>query len=310
MRKTFVKLLRRADWDWPGACVYADWQIEEFARGALDRLIKLGIIKEGPPGRRVRCDKCAEGCRIEPVIRDLPAGPIGYYVCKQNEEVGGFVVEKARFRRWEFQFQGLATLVAKTIKVTGGIKEDVADRIAFLGTVIQHGKGRDVFLARGLTWSDTAEVLKRATRLQAAKGPIIIVPERLPAKELFRGTATMVRSLAEIATVTARTFKVDTARLLCSDVALVVTQGEPTAEQTEAVSVIEMDILEALASNSGKTMIQVEISTAAGYSRSAIQDGLKRLRRLGLIAKPSGTKRKGFALTEKGLVLVNASRNK
>ena len=70
---------------------------------------------------------------------------------------------------------------------------------------------------------------------------------------------------------------------------------------------IEMDILEALASNRGKTMIQVEISVAAGYSRSAIQDGLKRRQKLGLIATPAGTKRKGFALTERGLAVVNAS---
>ena len=197
--------------------------------------------------------------------------------------------------------------MSKAIKATGGIKEDATGRVWFLGTVMQDGEARDVFLARGLTWSDTAEVFEQAARLQASKGPIVIVPEKLPATDLFGDKPTTVRSLAEIAMVTARTFKVDIARLFCSDAALVGTQDQPAGEQTEAVSMIEMEVLKALAGKPSQAMVQVDIVAETGFSRTAVKDGLRRLRRLGLIAKPEGTKRKGFALTEKGLVLVKAS---
>ena len=303
MHETFLRILSRADANSSGINVYPYHEISEFSPGALDRFVQLGILREIAPSTGVRCDECEENCWIEPTFHDLPKGRVAYYSCNRNEQVGGFFVELDRFRQWELNFAGLANLMAKAIKPTGGIKEDVSGRIWFLGTVVRDQDATDIFLARGLIWPDAADVLRQASRLQAAKGPIIIVSAKLPSVEIFGEKPPTVRSLAELATVTARTFKVDMARLLCSDVALVATQGE----HTEALTEIEIDILETLASNHSKTMIQVEISAAAGYSRSAIQDGLKRLHKLRLIAKPAGTKRKGFALTQRGSALAKAS---
>ena len=304
MHETFLRILHRADSNSPDISVCPYHEVAEFSPGVVERLIKLDILREIAPATGVRCDECEENCWIEPTFHDLPKGRVAYYSCNRNEQVGGFFVELDRFRQWELNFAGLANLMAKAIKPTGGIKEDVTGRIWFLGTVVRDGQTRDVFLARGLAWADGGVVVGQASRLQAAKGPIILVPERLPATDLFGEKPTTVRSLAELSSVTARTFKVNSDRLFCPDADLDIA---PDAMKTEALTEIEIDILEALASSHGKTMIQVEISAAAGYSRSAIQDGLKRLQKLGMIAKPAGTKRKGFALTERGLAVVKAS---
>lgn len=304
MHETFLRILSRADANSSGINVYPYYEVAASEPGVLNRFVQLYILREIAPATGIRCDECEENCWIEPVFHTLPNGRVAYYSCNRNEQIGGFFVELDRFRQWELNFAGLANLVTKMIKATGGIEEDAAGRIWFLGTVVQDQEARDIFLARGLTWPDAADVVGQATRLQAAKGPIILVPAKLPSMEIFGEMPPTVRSLAELATVTARTFKVDIKRLLCRDADLSVPQGNL---ETEALTEMEIDILESLATNHGKTMIQVQISEAAGYSRSAIQGSLQRLQKLGLIAKPAGTKRKGFALTEKGFGAVNHS---
>ena len=185
MHETFLRILHRADSNSPDISVYPYHEVAEFSPGVVERLIKLDILREIAPATGVRCDECEENCWIEPTFHDLPNGRVAYYSCNRNEEVGGFFVGLDRFRLWECHFAGLAALVAKAIKATSGIKEDVTGRIWFLGTVLRVSQTRDVFLVRGLTWPDAANVIGQAKRFQAAKGPIILVPERLPAGGLF-----------------------------------------------------------------------------------------------------------------------------
>ncbi len=117
MRETLLRILSRADWDSPGVNVYPYHEVAEFPPGVLDRLVKLGVLREIASATGVRCDECGENCWIEPVLHDSPKGPVAYYSCNRNEDVGGFFVEMDRFRLWECHFASLAGLVAKADSV-------------------------------------------------------------------------------------------------------------------------------------------------------------------------------------------------
>ncbi len=76
-----------------------------------------------------------------------------------------------------------------------------------------------------------------------------------------------------------------------------------------ALTESELAVLEAMASSVSKTMLLIDITTVAGYGKSATQAALKRLRSLGLVAKPAGMQRKGDAITAEGRAFLDRHRH-
>lgn len=62
----------------------------------------------------------------------------------------------------------------------------------------------------------------------------------------------------------------------------------------------DLEILQAMAEKKESLMLLPAIMAAAGYRKLATRESLERLRRLGLVAKPKGTERKGDAITGRG----------
>ena len=195
-------ILRRADL-LDGSTFSAD-EVAQWPSGILDRFLTLGLIREVAPADGIVCDQCEEACYISPVLREDPrtGKPVGVFFCTANEEVGRFTVDVERLRQWEASADGLAQAVAKALSAAGGVQEVVAGRVYWLGRVVLGGKSREVFLGRGLAWSDGLTVLAQAKRLTAAKAPVVLVPAVLPPEELWDGRTPVVRSLGEVAALT------------------------------------------------------------------------------------------------------------
>jgi hypothetical protein len=102
-----------------------------------------------------------------------------------------------RLRSWQFDFGRLAALTAEALPA--GPAEVVApDRLWLLGRTVVVGRTCEVFLARGLTWPDSAEMLGKATRLINSPRPCILVLGPMPQPGVGARCTPIVLSLAAV----------------------------------------------------------------------------------------------------------------
>jgi len=199
VNEVFRAILIRADL--PDAQLFAAHEVTRWPEGALDWLMRMGILREAEPAEEVLCEECEEGCWIKPNIREDPQTHqhFGSYFCHRNEDIGPFKVDLSRKRRWKFGLVGLAKAVSKAVKPTGKVTELAPERLVLLGIVKLDGKNRELFLARGTAWPDTQAVFGGAVRLKTASHPVILTLVGMPLGDLLPGVRTAVRPLVEIA---------------------------------------------------------------------------------------------------------------
>lgn len=191
-------VLRRADVE--GADVFTADDVSAWPKDATAKLVRAGLLQEIEPATEVLCLECDEGCWIEPRIQDDPrtGKPIGVYFCRRNEEVGRFYVDLLRRARWRFDLTGLATMVRGATDAVGRVASLVDGRLAFLGTLTIDGKRRELFLARGVTWPDAAQVFGNSSRLKMASHPAMLTLTGTPKGSLLDGCDLAIRPLVEI----------------------------------------------------------------------------------------------------------------
>ena len=302
-------ILRRLDW--LEDSVYPFDEVKRWPRGALDRLLAAGIIRETNPAREVTCGNCADGCLITPdIFEDHRTGQMVCTGWCHDPEDGGLVTFSVdRLRLWEPHFEGLALFVARELSTTGGVTTVVPGRVCLMGSLVSDGCCRDVFMARGLTWPDAGGVLAQADRLRASASPVVLVPDQMPPLDFWQTLRPVVASLTEALVQADGVARLDRATLLARIGQVVAPRPDDQPhEETPALTRNERDVLEALAARPRESMLLVELEAAAGYGKKALRAALSRLAKLGYVGKPEGTQRKGAAITPAGLTFLAATK--
>lgn len=299
MMKTFKKILSLTDSPRRHNGIYSYDELKYLPDGVLEQLITWGLFEEIERVNTITCNECNNSCVIEPSFytpTDMPGlkKTVAYYRCG-NEEVGGFFIELAHFHRWRFQFSGLAVLIARVLALKGPPCEEVSDRLWHLGMAVQQVKSREVFLARGLAWEDAGTLLPQSSRWKLATAPILLTLSSLPAEDVLQNKPAAIQCLSQIVTLTNGSLGIDHDLLFHQSYTPL-----PAPQDQEALTPAEVDILQTLAESPKVTLILPEIQVGAGHSMNVVKAGLLRLESLGLVGRPTGTARKGRAITEKG----------
>ena len=199
MNEVFRAILIRADL--PDTQLFAAHEVARWPEGALDWLMRAGILREAEPAEDVFCEECEEGCWIKPHIREDPQTHqrVGTYFCRRNDDIGPFELDLSRKQRWAFSLSGLAKVVSKAVKPTGKVTELAPERLVMLGTANVDGKVRELFLARGAGWPDAEHVFGNCSRLKMASHPAVLTLVATPKEPLLAGCELAVRPLVEIA---------------------------------------------------------------------------------------------------------------
>ena len=108
MNELLRVILTRADV--PEASVFSADEVVRWPPGALDLLLRSGLLRETAPANGLVCDQCEEACWIEPDIREDPqtGKKIGVFFCTRREDIGHFTVDLERLRQWEAHLSGLS----------------------------------------------------------------------------------------------------------------------------------------------------------------------------------------------------------
>jgi len=165
----------------------------------VERLSTLGVLRETTPAARLRNELCEHGCDMEPeIVTHATTGErFGVHRCLR-EECGLVRIPLDDLRRWEFDLMGAGEAVSGAISAGGKVTMDVPGRLVEVGRVVSGDTWRDVFLARGLAWSDAATALADARRLKASGSPLVVALAELPRTDVWANCHPAVALLSDV----------------------------------------------------------------------------------------------------------------
>jgi hypothetical protein len=80
-----------------------------WPEGRRDELVKMNVLVETQPNTAIRCNKCAEECDIDPIMRKRPDGRTVWVAgCPEDGSLVFFDTE--RFQQWQINIDRLAEL--------------------------------------------------------------------------------------------------------------------------------------------------------------------------------------------------------
>jgi hypothetical protein len=160
----------------------------DWSPAFLEYLTEAGWLREAEPATSLQLLDCPGHCIVEPDwTTDSATGQtVGLYFCHEPD-CGCQEIDPQRMRQWEPSFAGLACMIQAACGIQIPPVMEVPERLCWLGALTAHGAYRDLFLARGLRWSDGLRVIERTQRLRSSPSPAIVALSRLPTLEFWRG---------------------------------------------------------------------------------------------------------------------------
>jgi hypothetical protein len=159
--------------------------------GVPQKLVELGILREAERASHVLCPECRQHFG-EVLAVEGPKTSTRYVI--ECPEVLRAEVPPVALQQWRIDFELLATILARSLALSGKCTELLPGRLWRLGRTEWQGKSRDVLLARGLHWNDGATVRAKLVR---NRKPIVFVPQSRPPDDFWR-TLPPVLSLAHV----------------------------------------------------------------------------------------------------------------
>jgi len=177
-----------------------------WSSDARDAMIDQRILKEIESTELIDCNGCIEQHPLEVEIRQYPTGMLGVAMCP---ECGRVNIPLEQLRQWQLHTKGLAQSLMKAIGSSGPLDEITTNRIWSLGTLANNETPRDIFIARGLDWTDAREIVRQAEPLRRSPAPLVLTYATLPDPGIWPGFRPAADSLASICTIEDGQFTAD-----------------------------------------------------------------------------------------------------
>lgn len=159
-------------------------EVASWPEGHEEMLTASGVLRRDDNATTVVCDACHGGHIEEVVFIESPPGSAirAYVFCPEAGRVG---IPLDMLKQWVVDFDGLARAAASGLELAGQVEEIVRTRLWLLGTTTIAGRSREVFLARGITWTDAPVVFGRCERLNTSKGALFLLAGDLPYENIW-----------------------------------------------------------------------------------------------------------------------------
>jgi hypothetical protein len=150
--------------------------IARWPSGALEALVRAGLLGQASHATSVVCDGCEEACLSEVEFADGEDGtPLrAYVVCERREDIGRVQVPLERLRRWAVDLGGLAAVIAQNLGAIGRVEELLVGRLWWLGCATFRAGRMDVFMARGRGLQGDAREVGAEPRFQQCSRAVLL----------------------------------------------------------------------------------------------------------------------------------------
>lgn len=173
-------------------------------------ILASGLVRRTADAEWVRCecyDEHGEDVEFAPAEGVHAGAP--YIQCP---DLGVVWIEPERLRQWTVDVPLLVEQAAAVIACTGRVEEVVPGHLWLLGRMTAHGRTREVFLARELTWPRRGvEAVDRCARFRAAVSPLLLVPQVVPQRHEWTGGVPRVLTLTSVLALEGSTLVADRA---------------------------------------------------------------------------------------------------
>jgi hypothetical protein len=171
-------ILLRTEMVADGANAFTADEVSRWPEGVLDFFVRQRLLSPTTPARLVVCDGCEEGCLMpaEAPPADAPITMTPFIICNQRDDIGLVRVDPNRLRRWRVDPNQLARRISNLLGLDQTPQELVRWRLWFLGKAGLAGNSTDVFLARGLSWTDAGEIFGHNRDLRESGSALIFAP--------------------------------------------------------------------------------------------------------------------------------------
>lgn len=196
------EVLLRAECDEP---VFSFDEVQRWLPADLERLTRLGLLREGEPACAVACDACGawhiEEVFWQPSVRE-PSGQRAYIRCP----VEGLVhVPAERLRQWDVDTGALARQLAVAMELSGTLDCIIAGGLWKLGRRRLAGRFRDLFFAVTRRGADIAA----ATRQLSAPAGVLLTLGDKPQRNGWQLPDFTVFDVKDVTTLGERGLNVD-----------------------------------------------------------------------------------------------------
>jgi hypothetical protein len=183
--------------EYPEAIFAAD-EVRFWPAGQIERLRRLGLLREGDLSSSVICFNCGHphSAVVFYPSQDLFGRTRPHIICPDE---GLIEVDFDDMRQWLVDRPALARVLVRALEAAGYVQEIVPNRVWALGRRHLAGRFREFFLAVGMFRPDGPAMIEHAGRIGSASSPVILVPSKLPRGELWRDSALPLFCLSEIA---------------------------------------------------------------------------------------------------------------
>lgn len=171
-------ILLRTEMMAEGSNAFTADEVAGWPEGALDFFVRERLLSLTTPAQQAVCDGCEEGCFIpvEFPPAETPLSTAPFIICNQRDDIGRVRVDPNRLKRWRVDPGLLAWVISKLLGIDQTPQELIRQRLWFLGKVGLTGGSPEVFLARGLTWTDAGETFGHDRDLRESLAPVIFAP--------------------------------------------------------------------------------------------------------------------------------------
>lgn len=179
--------------------IFARSETLYWPRGALERLVELGLLCEIEWAKSIRYDGCDEGCSVEPEVERNPrTGHLeAFFFCAQSGCGGRVPVDLDDLRQWQIGRDALAAMLATQLDLNGQPQPLENGRVTLLGTLSTDTGPLDVFLVFGNCLPDTPTILQSCERFRASRDPVVLVPRQMPRLDAWPIRCLSVLAIAE-----------------------------------------------------------------------------------------------------------------
>ncbi|MFZ5452670.1 MAG: hypothetical protein ACOZF2_12515 [Thermodesulfobacteriota bacterium] len=173
-------ILLRTEMMAEGSNAFTADEVAGWPEGALDFFVRQRLLSPATPAHQAVCDGCEEGCfmPLEVLPADAPLSTAPFIICNQRHDIGRVRVDPNRLKRWRVDPGLLSRLISILLGIDQTPQELVRRRLWFLGKASLAGNSPEVFLARGLTWTDAGETFGHNRDLRESLSPLIFAPGR------------------------------------------------------------------------------------------------------------------------------------
>ena len=188
-------ILQRVDLMPEGSNVFTADEVAGWPEGALDFFVNHRLLSPTTPANSLECDGCEERCFMSVFIPppDAPITRRPFIICNQRDDIGRVTIAPDRLKRWQVDLGRLAGVLSDLLGIDQTPHELICHRLWDLGKVDLESGMSEVFLARGLDWTDAEETLGNDLGLKEAVAPLVFTPGRtshrfLPHASIFSVT--------------------------------------------------------------------------------------------------------------------------